>query len=364
MFNKKSFYFSILSALFVLHSALFAQYSVSTFAGSDSGFVNGSLAEAKFNGSFGICIDKDGNLYIADSGNNCIRKISLEGIVSTFAGSGEVGNSDGDRLSATFNSPTGICTDDNGNFFVADFMNHIIRKIDGEGTVTTLAGSGQPGFADGFADQAQFNFPRGIAIDGFGNLYVGDSWNHRIRKITPDGNVITYAGGGKDIGPDSKGSCVDGPSDEARFFTPCGVECDLFGNVYVADALNHRIRKIDSFGNVTTVAGSGESGWNNGGFSDGNYLSAMLNTPTELCISFNEEIYFSDTFGNRVRKVSPDGIVTTIAGDGTPGFANGDGILSKFNYPRGIVLDNTENKIYVIDSKNFKVRVITNNPQD
>lgn len=355
---------TLLSALFVMPSLLFAQYSVSTFAGSDSGFVNGKLAESKFNGSFGICIDKDGNLYIADSGNNCIRKINTDGVVSTFAGTGKAGNLDADRLSATFNSPTGICTDNNGNFYVADFLNHTIRKIDDEGIVTTLAGSGQPGFADGFADEAQFNFPRGIAIDGFGNLFVGDSWNHRIRKITPDGNVTTYAGGGNDIGPDSKGSCVDGPADKARFFTPCGVACDLYGNVYIADALNHKIRKIDNYGNVSTVAGTSESGWNNGGYFDGDYKSAILNTPTELCISFDEDIYFSDTFGNRVRKLSFDGTVTTVAGDGTPGFLDGNGTLSKFNYPRGITLDNAENKIYVIDSKNFKVRVITTELKD
>ncbi|MBS3946488.1 MAG: SMP-30/gluconolactonase/LRE family protein [Melioribacter sp.] len=354
----------LLSALLILHSSSFAQYSVTTFAGSDSGFVNGSLIKAKFNGSFGICIDKDGNFYIADSGNNCIRKINTDGVVSTFAGTGKAGHLDTDRLSATFNSPTGICTDNDGNFYIADFLNHTIRKIDNEGTVKTLAGSGHPGFVDGFADEAQFNFPRGIAIDGFGNLFVGDSWNHRIRKITPDGNVTTYAGGGTDIGPDSKGSCIDGPDTTARFFTPCGVACDLYGNVYVADALNHRIRKIDNFKNVTTVAGTSEPGWNNGGFFDGDNKSVILNTPTELCVSFDEEIYFSDTFGNRVRKVSFDGIVTTVAGDGTPGFLDGNGMLSKFNYPRGITLDNAGNKIYVIDSKNFKVRVITTELKD
>ncbi|MBI1938687.1 MAG: hypothetical protein HYS25_11265 [Ignavibacteriales bacterium] len=365
MFVKKFLLFCILNfappnADFVLYSSLYAQHTVSSFAGTDSGYVNGKLSEAKFNTAFGICIDKEGNIYAADSGNNCIRKIDADGIVSTFAGTGQTGNDDGTANAATFNSPTGICSDDMGNFYVADFMNHTIRKIDNEGNVTTLAGSaGNPGFADGYANQAQFNYPRGIAVDNEGNLFVGDSWNHRIRKITPDGNVTTYAGGGNQIGVDSKGSWVDGPDTTARFFTPCGAAVDNFGNVYVADALNHRIRKIDTFGNVTTIAGNGNSGWNNGSFADGANSSAILNTPTELFVTPDQEIIFSDTFGNRVRIINIDGTVSTIAGNGTAGFHDGESSNAMFNYPRGIAMDAAEDKIFVIDSKNFRIRLIT-----
>ena len=351
--------FIFLSTLFVLHPSLtFAQYNVSTFAGSDSGFVNAKLTDAEFSTAFGMCMDSSGNIYVTDAGNNCIRMIDTAGTVSTFAGTGIPGNDDGTTATATFYSPTGICSDNFGNFYVADFLNHTIRKIDSDGLVTTLAGSGQPGFADGYATEAQFNYPRGICVDAEGNLYVGDSWNHRIRKITPDGNVTTYAGGGDQIGTESEGSCINGPVATARFYTPCGVAVDNFGNVYVADALNHRIRKIDNFGNVTTVAGSGESGWDNGGFLDAEDTLAVLNTPTELFVTPDQNIIFSDTYGNRVRMVS-NGQVTTIAGDGNAGYLNGDGSTAEFNTPRGIVMNSTNGNIYVFDSRNFRIRLIS-----
>ena len=341
----------------VSSSFVFAQCRVSTFAGSDSGYVNAKLTKAKFSIAFGMCMDSNCNIFIADAGNNCIREIDTSGIVTTFAGSGIQGKDDGTAQSATFNSPTGICTDNEGNFFVADFENHLIRKIDSNGLVTTLAGSGEPGYVDGFAAEAMFNGPRGICIDNEGNLYIGDSWNHRIRKVTPDGNVTTYAGGGEERGDNSRGNWIDGQDTSARFYTPCGVACDNFGNIYVADALNHRIRKIDTFRNVTTLAGSGDSGWNSGGFLNASDTSSILNTPTELYCT-PDEILFSDTFGNRIRIITNDGNVMTVAGSGTAGFRNGDCSEAQFNMPRGIIMDKATENIFVLDSKNFQLRLI------
>ena len=340
--RKKTILSTILiySSFFILNPTLnFAQYSVTTYAGSDSGYVNGNISIAKISPAFGMCMDNNGK-------------------VTTFAGTGMQGNDDGTTTTATFDSPTGICCDDVGNFYVADFMNHTIRKIDNTGNVTTLAGSGQPGFADGFANEAMFNYPRGIDIDSEGNLYVGDSWNHRIRKITPDGNVTTYAGGGESIGDGSAGAFLNAQDTDARFYTPCGVSVDNFGNVYVADALNHRIRKIDTFGNVTTIAGSGGSGFGNGGFQDDADTASVLNTPTEVFAMPDGSVIFSDTYGQRIRKVTEDGQVITLAGNGNTGLVNGNSASAQFNFPRGIAYDPATEKIYVIDSKNSVIRII------
>jgi len=327
---------------------LFGQYTISVYSGADtSGYNNGERASALFNSPFGLCKDNSGNIFIADAGNNCIRRIDLNGIVTTFVGTGIAGSKDGVRGEAEFYEPTGICTDHLGNFFVADFMNHLIRKISAGGEVTTIAGNGTPGLKDGVGTEAQFNYPRGICIDSKGNLYVGDSWNHRIRKISPEGIVTTFAGGGDDIGTESKGSFMDAKGSEARFFTPCGLAIDKNDNVYVADALNHRIRKIDPAGNVTTLAGTGESGWENGAFADGDKSIAKLNTPTEVFAVADGQILFSDTFNNRVRYISTDGLVKTIAG-------SDDGL----DYPRGIVADELGEIIFIVNfNKNQIVKI-------
>jgi sugar lactone lactonase YvrE len=235
-----------------------AQNMVSTYAGTNTAaFTNGDTASARFKTPFGICMDKSGNLYLADAGNNCIRKISATGTVTTLAGTGLAGYVDGPALSAQFNSPTGVCVDDSFNVYVADFQNQRIRKISFTGSVTTIAGSGTAGYLDGAPLTSQFNYPRGICRNKKGELFVGDSWNHRIRKIASNGTVSTYAGGGSTIGVSSIGSLVDAKDTAARFYTPCGLAIDRTGIIFVADAYNHRIRKIDTLKQVTTIAGSG-----------------------------------------------------------------------------------------------------------
>ncbi len=271
--------------------SLNSQNFVTTYAGTGSpGFVNGDTSIASFNKPFGICIDPDGNLYLADAYNHCIRKIGIDGQVSTYAGTGTAGYLDGPADEAKFNQPINICLDDDGNMYVSDFINQRIRKISSDMEVTTIAGSGQAGYLNGPANEAKFNYPRGICLDDTGNIYIGDSWNHRIRKISTEGIVSTWAGGGTSIGVQSVGDYVDASDTAARFYTPCELSIDQYNNIFVADAYNHRIRKIDPTRMVTTVAGTGESGPDGGGFQNGIASEAMFKVPTACHVSLTGSI--------------------------------------------------------------------------
>jgi sugar lactone lactonase YvrE len=215
---------------------------VTTLAGSgQAGYVDGVGLDAQFKSPASLAVDQAGNVYVADTTNNRIRKIAPDGTVTTLAGSTETGYAagyaDGPASQALFQGPRSVDVDGAGNVYVADTGNHCIRAISPGGQVTTLAGTPEPGYADGQGAVARFNFPSGIAADAQGNLYVADTANHRIRKITPDGAVTTLAGSG------TPGN-ADGPATEARFRGPEGVAVDSAGNVYVADTGNHRIRKI------------------------------------------------------------------------------------------------------------------------
>lgn len=337
-----------------------AQYTVITHAGDGNpGFVDGNAGSARFNLPFGICMDKSGNIFVADGGNNCIRKITVAGIVSTYAGNGTAGYADGAGSIAKFSSPSDLCIDDSGNVYVSDFKNHRIRKISQAGMVSTIAGSGTAGYMNGSAATAQFNYPRGICTDNQGNLYIGDSWNHRIRKVDNAGNVSTYAGGGNAIGVSSTGDYVDANDTNARFYTPSGISIDKNGNVYVADAYNHRIRKINTSRVVTTLCGSGATGQGNGGYADGGSSSAIFNTPTEIFSDSLGNLLIGDTFGNRIRKTDLSGNVTSVAGTGSTGFMDGVGNVAMFNYTRGVTANATGDTIYVVDYYNHSIRLIT-----
>ncbi|TFH38396.1 MAG: hypothetical protein E4G95_03650, partial [Bacteroidia bacterium] len=295
--------------------------------------IAGEIDTTLFSEPFGMCSDNEGNLYIADAGHNQVKKVTPDGIVTVFAGTGVAGYNDGAAESATFNYPSGICSDREGNFFVAGFGGQNIRKISRDGTVTTIAGTGEEGYRDGTGSEALFSSPRGICIDSHGNLYVGDCWNHRIRKISPDGIVSTFAGGGR------RGELVvndwrDGKDTSARFDAPCGMAIDTGDNIYVADANNNCIRKISPDGTVTTlagIAGRRES-------RDGIYGMSVLNCPTELVVSGTGIIYFSDTYGNQVKRISREMEVKTVAGTGVPGRANLEPLNSMLASPRGITI--------------------------
>jgi sugar lactone lactonase YvrE len=322
-------------------------YTVSTLAGTGTaGFANGDGNAAQFYTPGGVASDEQGNIYVADYGNSRIRKISPGGVVSTLAGSGTAGFANGDGNAAQFNHPYGIALDTKGNIYVADINNNRIRKITPAGSVSTLAGSGTLGFADGNGAAAQFNQPLGVATDAQGNVYVADNYNHRIRKISPAGVVSTLAGG-------SIAGFADGNGSIAQFYYPTGVASDAQGSIYVADGGNNSIRKISPGGVVSTLAGSGTQG-----FANGNGNAAQFYFPIGMASDAQGNIYVADTYNNRIRKITPAGAVSTLAGTGTAGFADGNGDAAQFNSPYGIALD-TKGNIYVADSGNYMIRLIT-----
>ena len=313
---------------------------VSTLAGlsgSFGGFANGTVAAAKFNSPTGITTDASGNIYVADASNHKIRKITPEGVVTTFAGS-TAGFADGIGTAAQFDYPHHIAIDTSGNLYVTDHNNHKIRKITPEGVVTTFAGSGALGDDDGTAAAASFNKPTGITLDASGNVYVADGLNHKIRKITPEGEVSTLAG--------SAEGYEDGTGAAAKFNYPLGITIDTSGNLYVADNGNHRIRKITPLGVVTTFAGRYRS------FADGLGTAAYFTSPTGITIDTSGNLYVVDYQNYRIRKITPEGLVSTIAGS-TLGIEDGPGAVAKFNYPSGITIDASGN-LYVTERHSIR----------
>jgi len=234
---------------------------VNTIAGiAVAGFSN-AKDSVKFNGPAGLAVDASGNVYIADQNNSLIRLVNTQGTVTTFAGTtGTAGLVNGTGAAALFNGPTGIATDISGNVYVADNGNNVIRKITSKGVVTTLAGSGNRGALDGTGAAASFNQPQALTVDGIGNVYVADKGNNLIRKITPDGVVTTIAGTG------TAGS-ANGVGTAASFNGPAGITIDASGNLYIGDSNNNLIRKIAANGTVSTLAGTGSAGAGNGGLT-------------------------------------------------------------------------------------------------
>lgn len=335
--KKRSIYFISAFIITVMSTA----QQVTTLAGSTVGFADGTGTSAQFNGPYGVAIDASGNIYIGDRFNNKIRKITSEGVVSTLAGSTQ-GFTDGTGVTSQFNYPRGVATDAAGNIYVADSGNNRIRKITPEGLVSTLAGS-TVGFVDGIGAAAQFNDPGGVATDAVGNVYVADHYNNKIRKITPEGLVSTLAG--------STQGFADGTGAAAQFNHPNGVATDVAGNVYVSDTYNYIIRKITPLGVVTTLAGSTQ------GFADGIGASAQFNLPIRLATDAAGNVYIADSNNNKIRKITPEGVVSTLAGS-TKGFADGTGASALFNGPVAVATDASGN-VYVADMINNKIRKIT-----
>lgn len=323
---------------------------VTTLAGSiTSGSSDGSGAGASFNGPYGITVDASGNIYVADINNHMIRKITAAGVVTTLAGSTTPGSADGTGASASFNQPYGVAPDASGNLYVADRANHMIRKVTAAGVVTTLAGSTTPGSSDGTGTGASFNAPNAVALDGNGNVYVADRGNNMIRKITPEGVVTTLAGS------TTPGSS-DGTGTGASFDRPNGVALDTNNNVYVGSFGNPMIRKITPAGVVTTVAGSTTAG-----ASDGTGPGASFNAPAGVAVDAHGHVYVADRDNHMIRKITPAGVVTTLAGSTTSGFSDGTGSGATFTNPTGLALD-ANGTIYVADRNNNMIRKMTPAP--
>lgn len=315
---------------------------VSTLAGSSQGYSNGTGTAAQFNNPYGVATDINGNVYVADHQNHKIRKITPNGVVTTLAGSTQ-GSNDGLASSAQFYFPNAIAINSLGEVFVADTNNHKIRKISTTGIVTTFAGS-TFGFADGTGTNAKFYAPLGIAIDSNNNLFVTDSYNYKVRKITPSGVVTTFAG--------STIGYTDATGTAAQFDRPMGIAIDTNGNLYLADANNKKIRKITSSGVVSTLAGS------NSGYSDGLGSTAQFANPLGVATDLQGNVYVADMDNQAIRKITPDGMVSTFTGATGGGYLDGAITAAKFRNPTGVATDVNGN-LYVADELNHKIRKIS-----
>ena len=327
-------------------------WKIDTIAGGGVGD-GGAAVSARLDNPTGVVVDGAGNLYVADSDNHRVRKIDASGTITTVAGTGEQGSNEdrGPAVSAQLHSPTGVTVDGSGNLYVADSDNHRVRKIDASGTITTVAGTGEQGFSGdgGQAIGAQLSHPSGVALDSVGNLYIADRWNNRIRRIDTTGTITTIAGtGGRGFSGDG------GTAVAARLHYPGGVVVDGSGNVYVADGSNHRIRRIDTTGTITTIAGTGEEGFSGDG---GQAFGAQLNLPSGVALDSIGNLYVADSDNHRIRRIDASGTITTFAGRGEPA-SNLDGILainSRLNLPRGVAVDGSGN-LYIADTGNDRIR--------
>jgi sugar lactone lactonase YvrE len=269
-----------------------------------SGSKDGTGAAARFNAPEGIAADSAGNLYVAEPASATIRKVTPQGTVTTLAGAnGAVGYADGAGSAARFNGPSRVETDSQGNLYVTDTGNSVVRKISASGLVATLAGNGTCGSADGRSTAAQFCNPKGVALDQWGNLWIADTGNHTVRRIDASGNVSTVAG--------SPGVCgsTNGRGDVARFCNPQDIDVDKWGNVYVVDTGNSTIRMIDPKGEVRTLAGqAGQCG-----SVEGSPTVSRLCAPSGIAVEGND-LYIADTGNATIRRINLDNVTSTVAG--------------------------------------------------
>ncbi len=300
-------------------------------------------------------MDGSGNLYIADTGNHLVRKVNAAGVIATAAGRWKGFRGDGDAANqALLDTPQGVALDAAGNLYIADTNNHRIRKADFEttGAIATVAGSGQIG-DDGAAEEARLNFPHNVATDGAGNLYIADAGNHRVRKVDASGAIATVAGTGE---YGYRSGDEGGPALQARLSLPHSVATDGAGNLYIADTAGRRIRKVDAAGAITTVVGTGEYG---SGGDGGPALQAQLSFPSGVATDGAGNLYIADRNDRRIRKVDAAGVITTVAGTGEQGFSGDGGPANqaRLNFPYSVATDGAGN-LYIADTWNQRIRKV------
>jgi RHS repeat-associated protein len=337
---------------------------ITTFAGNGQAGFNGdggSATQASLWAPSGVVLDNAGNLYIADSWNDRIRKVDNHGIITTIAGNGQRGYSGdgGPAKQASFFGPSSLTIDNSGNLYIADFANHRVRKIDTNGNIITIAGNGEGGeyvpfFGDGGpATQSPLGYINGLALDNAGNLYIADGWYNRIRRVDTNGIITTVAGTGQ-YGYSGDG----GPANQAQIGGPNGLAVDKAGNIFIVDGYNtNRIRKVDTSGIITTYAGNGQEGFSGDG---GLATLASINGASGIVIDPSGNLYLSDSWGARIRKVDTSGIITTYAGNGQEGFSGDGGPAVQANLFWGtyLAVDSTGN-IYIGDNGNQRVRKVS-----
>jgi sugar lactone lactonase YvrE len=345
---------------------------ISTLAGGGGLTENGSATLAALVSPSSVAVDATGNVFIADGEDYRIRRVSSEGAISTFMGDGVAGDSgDGGPASeARFGSIAGIAFDDAGNFYLADIANNRIRRVTPDGMIRTIGGSGFGGFTGSFfsgdggpAARAQIFVPQGLSLDTLGNLYFADSGNQRIRKIDAQGIITTVAGNGVTknlIEGDFSGD--GGPALKAALNIPSSVVSDRRGNLYIADSGNHRIRKVSPDGTISTYAGNGVTdSFEVSDFSGdgGPAVNAQLNFPTSVAMDSAGTLFIADELNNRIRKVSPDGTIITVAGNGEAGFSGDTGPATDaaLNDPLSITLDRRGN-LYIAEAGSHRVREV------
>jgi sugar lactone lactonase YvrE len=331
----------------VIKSMLMIKGTVGTLAGTGKlGYADGYGMNAAFYGPSDVVFDSSSNLYVADMGNRRLRRITPDGTVTTLAGNGATTSLDGVGPNAQFAGLSSLVYDGVGAIYLTEYNNGSkVRKVTLGGQVTTVAGSGTESFLDGPALSAQFYKSYGICMTPNGDLLIGDEYNFRIRRIS-GGTVSTFAGTGAN-------GTADGPALSAQFNTPCGVQIGRDGTVYVADDSNHTIRSISPTGMVSTIAGLGATP----GFADGTGTAARFRNPVGFKLDAAGDLIVCDAVNHAIRRVTPAGVVTTIAGTGVSGYVDGATSSAQFNNPYGVALD-AQGNLYVGDYGNHSIRVI------
>jgi type IX secretion system substrate protein/NHL repeat-containing protein len=350
-------YISLFLSVFALNAN--AQIITTVAGNGTQGFSGdgGQATAGEINRPYSVTFDAIGNLYIADNYNNRIRKVNTAGIISTFAGNGTAGYSGdgGQATAAEIENAAGVAFDVIGNVYIADAGNNCIRKVNTVGIISTIAGNGISGFSGdgGQATAAELSLPTAVVIDSHGNLYIADDYNQRIRMVNTVGIINTFAGNGTNsFGGDG------GQATAAELFYPIGLALDATGNLYIADSQNSRIRKVTTTNIISTIAGNGTQGYS----GDGGYATAAeLKYPNGVALDVAGNIYIADDVNNRIRRVTTAGIINTIAGNGTAGFSGdcGNAAAAELNDPNIVIVD-ASGILYIADYANNRIRMISN----